>query len=279
MIIEITLEVVGEYSLYVFLVSFCCASFISIACAMRLFLITKPGWTITKIVHCLIPICLLARTNDLTVNFLERDYKMFFRPAEHQGVWDMFFASLPVYMFFTTYILVCLSWYYVFQKSFSRSPLHLSHIMKFYLAINVFVYTFYVTFVVLMSFHKLRKTTHIVETTFACTISILAGLGFALFGSKLYFRMRHLTVEQINKLTLKRKIGYIAIMCTFVFFLRACMIMISFFFFSKPYMLLINNIVWYIVIELVPSMAVLVLMGGNPLNKVVSPSETQPFIS
>ena len=55
---------------------------------------------------------------------------MFIRATVAQGVWATVLASLPVYLFFTTYILVCLSWYpslFIFSTLpiHSRSPNHI----------------------------------------------------------------------------------------------------------------------------------------------------------
>eukprot|EP00026_Physarum_polycephalum_P010835 Phypoly_transcript_11016.p1 GENE.Phypoly_transcript_11016~~Phypoly_transcript_11016.p1 ORF type:complete len:302 (-),score=14.46 Phypoly_transcript_11016:40-945(-) len=202
---------------------------------------------------------LSARMSDFVVNVVRaRQHKVAFYNPEHQNSQEMFSASLPLYLFFTTYILVCLSWFYFCQQNLPNSTFLLRRILRLYLYINIFVYTCYIIFIIFLSQEKYRNTTHTVETVFASSISFCAGLSFAYFGRRLYLRMR-----RVSKLNVSKKIGGIALMCTTLFFVRSCMTIMSYYLWKKPVPILIHNIIWFTLIELGPSIAILLLIGGT----------------
>eukprot|EP00026_Physarum_polycephalum_P013678 Phypoly_transcript_14104.p1 GENE.Phypoly_transcript_14104~~Phypoly_transcript_14104.p1 ORF type:complete len:199 (+),score=5.70 Phypoly_transcript_14104:154-750(+) len=186
--------------LIVFFGMYMCTFIIALGYAWRIFKTSKGKWTITKIVHCLIPVCLLARMSDFVVNVVRaRQHKVAFYNPEHQNSQEMFSASLPLYLFFTTYILVCLSWFYFCQQNLPNSTFLLRRILRLYLYINIFVYTCYIIFIIFLSQEKYRNTTHTVETVFASSISFCAGLSFAYFGRRLYLRMRRVSKLNVSK--------------------------------------------------------------------------------
>jgi len=278
----ILIEDVAKYCVYVLLVVFCWVSLLSVLCAMRIFLISKSGWTITKLVHCLIPLCLLARVNDYAVSISRAHYEMIIMPIQVQDWVEMLSGSLPVYMFFTTYILVCLSWFYVFKKSLSSSPDLFKQIMKLYLAINAFVYTIYITFVMLMVYlPHYRFEAHLVETFYSATISVMTGAAFAFYGRQLYSRVHAGTAINGTKLMVANKVVYTAVICTAVFFLRAAMIVSNFLFLRKPLFMLLQTLLWSVFIELLPCMAILVLLGRTavPRKSTMMDTETQRLVS
>jgi len=232
-------------------------------------------------VHFLIPLCLLARIGDLVLRLQRSHFDAVIMPVDHQDWLEMLTSSLPVYLFFTTYILVCLSWFYLFKKSFTNSPDLFWEIMKLYLVVNAFVYSFYTAFVILMCFPAWQLAVHIIETFFAMAISLLTGLAFAFYGSQLFSHMHMNSVFAINpsKLVVAQKVRYTAVICTLVFFLRAFMIVASFFFLQSAVEMIFDNIFWFTFVEILPCLSVLAILGRTAPKTKAPRHETKPLLT
>jgi len=260
---------IGTVALYLFMSAFYGLFVWSLFVCIRVWIVSKKGWTIVKVLHCLLPLCLAMRAADLTVNCVLSGNDIMTRPPERQSPWWMLSAALPVYLFFTTYILVCLLWVYLYCNNYRTAQFLMNQIKWIYLAINVFVYSVFSILMGLMFNDKQGtnlRSYHIVEACFATVISFCSGVVFLIFGLLLYSRLRMLQSLTEQRKRIAAKVGYTTALCTFVFILRSVMITVSFFLFLSPTKMLINNLVWYSTIELIPSTVIFYAILLHPLN-------------
>lgn len=268
----------AKFCVILFMVMFYCASTFAVLCCAQMLIFTRSGWNISKVLHCMITVCLILRSSDLTINFIVSGYEIIIRPPAHQSAWWFVSASLPVYMFFTTYVLVCLFWIYLYKDAYAYTTSIMRQIKIVYLCINIVVYGFWVSIVVGLfeAQPEYHFRIHAVETGFAASISFIAGTLFLVYGSKLYTRLKSLPAKSDPKKRLSkryktgkgpstkkrtiRRVGHLTVICTLVFLIRGCLILFSFFLFRTAFQMLVDNIMWYTMIEFVPSMSILILM-------------------
>jgi len=222
------------------------------------------------------PLCLVSRLSDLILYYAFIDFEQLLRSTTTQSALLMVSGSIPVYLFFTTYILVCLFWIYLYYNSYMPAQYLVNEIRQIYGVINFIVYTFWAIIVILMLFepHNVHYTIHAVETVFATIISFLAGILFLVYGVKLRAKLYMARVLSPNRMQLAKKVGYTTALCTFVFLLRGCMITLSFFVISKiPLAVYVNNVLWRVVIELIPSTLILFLIQNAESNASKVPTK------
>jgi len=214
----------------------------------------------------MLPICVLARCGDLLRNFKYDRNEMAGRPVWSQSPLDVLISSLPVYLFFTTYMQICLLWYYLPKMKSHGVHSRTKGLVVISVLINLFVYLCWISFIVAF-FLTAKKIVHTIETIFSTVLSVSAGMASLFFGVRLYIRLQNSLSHE--KKTITRKILATTVICTFVFLFRAVLIALTYFFFSAQIQIVIFNLIWWALIEIIPVLAITIVMNsGKPVSKV-----------
>jgi len=261
----------GELPFFIFCAVaslFCLVFVFSVAFAVRVHLRSK-HWNVTKVVLFLLPVCLLARCLDLLRNYMVSREELIGRPVTQQTPLDMLSGGLPVYLFFTTYIQVCLLWFYLHKIHKKDHRLSMSPLKNFKLVslvLNLLVYMCWAGFMVAFFLTGL-PIIHEAETLFSTAVSVAAGLASFYFGKQLHSQMTN-SLAADRRLMMIRKISYTTLICTFVFLIRAILIVFSFYYCrgAQQFDIILLNIIWWIIIEIAPTMMIILVMHSNSKN-------------
>jgi hypothetical protein len=171
--------------------------------------------------------------------------------------------SIPAYLYLSAYLLLIFFWAELYHFAYgSSSNTFVKRFLPHFVILNIAIYSIVILAFILYSVF-LNTNEYIaiiifkVEACFAASISIIAGLGFMFYGTKLYQQFAHFAINAKSKNKL-RQVGLLAGICTVCFVLRAIAIMFVEFVdvpneIGAPIILFI----FYGILEIVPSILML----------------------
>jgi hypothetical protein len=167
-------------------------------------------WTVSKIIKCLLPWCLLSVLVDLAFNW---DSNYFLQPQSSLKLGPIFLGGLPGYIFFSTYTLLVLFWIFLYHKA---HVLHAESIMKSvkwsWLILNAVVYTiWFVLLLVMLIFQLLDDmdalgVTHTVEAVYAASLNLGVALLFIVYGIRMICSMRKKPIMSASGIRVSRQV-------------------------------------------------------------------------
>jgi len=251
------LFIASEIILFIFLILYYTATILTFF--ISVLHLAKKKRNISKVLMSTLPLCFLARSIDLTVTYLVTGYDRLLDDAIYQSPWLFISASLPVYMFFSNYVSVCLYWILLLHKNvYLPVGVNKNKIKLWTLIIYGILYGFWLGIVIAFfaTPESQHLTIHTVETIYAALLSFIAGVVFVIIGPRLYSK---LTAHSSNLYSAVR-VSYTTVVCTFVFLFRGCFILISFYLFTTKVESLVGNIIWFLVAELIPSSIIIAVI-------------------
>ncbi|XP_075674747.1 tobamovirus multiplication protein 1-like [Castanea sativa] len=245
---------------YALCASYALVSFIALVQLLRIQLrVPEYGWTTQKVFHLM----------NFIVNGLRAVlfglYKSVFliRPKELH----MVLMELPTLLFFSTYTLLVLFWAEIYHQARS---LPTNKLRPAYYVINGLVYIIQVC---IWIFIRLSRSPVAVETAklFFSVISFSVALGFLIYGGRLFVMLRHFPIESRGRQKKLYEVGFVTGICCTCFLIRCVMLAFSAFDKDTDFDILnhpILNLIYYLLVEIVPSALVLIVLRKLPPRRV-----------
>jgi len=225
--------------------------------------------SLTLLIHALLPISFFIHSSALTVNAVLEPCFMLLSTAPADVKWVFILEGFPAYLYFSVGLVIVLFWVLLYHKANdceqpnARQDLNL--LRKYCVAANVLVYTIYLGLVIAMYFDtEYFAIIHTVEYSFLIFLSAAAMLGFMVYGTMLYCKLQPAANPSIRRLTLSKKVGFLAILFTITFLLRVLGI-VAVVYTKLPIIRFVARVVMLLLAEWIPSMAVLLAL--NPKSK------------
>lgn len=215
------------------------------------------GWTTQKVFHLL----------NFVVNIV-RAFVFVFRPqvqALKPHVFAAVLLDLPGLLFFTTYTLLVLFWAEIYHQA---RGLPTENLRPTFLITNAVIYIIQLV----IWGHVLLKPQHYrtideISKFFFAAVSLVAAVGFLLYGGRLFLMLHRFPIESRGRRKKLHEVGFVTAICFVCFLIRAVMIAISGFNQKGDLDVLDHpmlNLVYYLLVELVPSALVLYILRKLP---------------
>lgn len=197
------------------------------------------------------------------VTFALREKVQQMHPATVSAV----LLDLPGLLFFSTYTLLVLFWAEIYHQARSLPGTTLRPI---FVAFNVFVYAVQIGLWIYSSMvhGKQLALERVMSCIFLAIVSLSAAAGFLLYGGRLFTLLRRFPIESRGRKKKLREVGFVTCICAACFTARA--VIVAWSAFDKADADLdvmvhpLLNIVYYTVVELVPSALVLYILRKLP---------------
>lgn len=245
---------------YALCAAYTLVSFIALVQLVRIQMrVPEYGWTTQKVFHLM----------NFVVNGLRAVlfglYKSVFaiRPKALEQV----LMEAPGLLFFSTYTLLVLFWAEIYHQARSE-PAH--KLRPTYFIINGFIYLIQIIIWIYMSASR-TPTGLAVAELFLAVISFFAALGFLLYGGRLFFLLRRFPIESRGRQKKLYEVGSVTSICCTCFMIRCVLLAFSAFKESADLDVLdhpILNLVYYLLVEIVPSALVLFILRKLPPRRV-----------
>ncbi|KAL8229872.1 hypothetical protein R6Q57_014772 [Mikania cordata] len=213
------------------------------------------GWTTQKVFHFLNFLVNGARC--LTFVFRRDVEQLTPEIAQHM------LLDLPSLVFFTTYALLVLFWAEIYYQAKAIST---DGLRPGFFAINGIVYAIQIILWLIIWWKPIHILV-IISKIFFAGVSLMAALGFLLYGGRLFLMLQQFPVESKGRRKKLHEVGYVTTIC-FACFLVRC-IMMCFNAFNKAANLDILehpvlNFIYYLLVEILPSSLVLFILRKLP---------------
>eukprot|EP00271_Cylindrocystis_brebissonii_P010163 TRINITY_DN26267_c0_g1_i1.p1 TRINITY_DN26267_c0_g1~~TRINITY_DN26267_c0_g1_i1.p1 ORF type:complete len:301 (-),score=38.73 TRINITY_DN26267_c0_g1_i1:610-1512(-) len=185
--------------------------------------------------------------------------------------------DLPGILFFTTYTLLVLFWAEIYHQA---RGLPTDNLRPSFLITNAAIYL--IQFGIWGYMWLSPENFDFVDTLskfFFAGVSLSAATGFLLYGGRLFLMLRRFPIESRGRRKKLSEVGYVTAICFICFSVRAIMIAISAFneraFDLDVLYHPLLNLVYYTLVELLPSALVLFILRRLPPRR--NPNVTQPI--
>lgn len=215
------------------------------------------GWTTQKVFHLL----------NFVVNFVRAFVFVFRRQVQElkPHVFSAVLLDLPGLLFFTTYTLLVLFWAEIYHQA---RGLPTESLRPGFLITNAVIYVVQLViwcYVLLQPQHY--ETVDEISKFFFAIVSLLAAVGFLLYGGRLFLMLHRFPIESRGRRKKLHEVGFVTAICFICFLVRAVMIAYSgvnkradLDVLNHP----VLNLAYYLLVELVPSALVLYILRKLP---------------
>ncbi|XP_024930973.2 tobamovirus multiplication protein 1 isoform X4 [Ziziphus jujuba] len=180
---------------------------------------------------------------------------------------EMVLMDLPGLLFFSTYTLLVLFWAEIYNQARSLST---NKLRPVYYVTNGLVYFIQVC---IWIFIRLSRSPAAVEAAklFFSIISFCAALGFLLYGGRLFVMLRRFPIESRGRQKKIYEVGCVTGICCTCFLVRCFVLAFSAFDEDADVNVMdhpILNLLYYMVVEILPSALVLFILRKLPPRRV-----------
>lgn len=213
------------------------------------------GWTTQKVFHLLNFIVNGVRA----AVFLFREDVQGLTPEILQHV----LLDLPGILFFTTYTLLVLFWAEIYHQARSlptdslRPTFLITNAIIYFVQACIWVYLWATPSSLVMTIAKF----------FFAVVSLMAALGFLLYGGRLFLMLRRFPIESKGRRKKLREVGCVTAICFICFTIRSFIMAFSVFNKAIDLDVLyhpILNAIYYTLVEIIPSALVLYILRKLP---------------
>ncbi|KAL9680469.1 hypothetical protein QQ045_018348 [Rhodiola kirilowii] len=213
------------------------------------------GWTTQKVFHFL----------NFLVNGVRSVVFLFRRDVQklHPEVMQHVVLDVPSLAFFTTYGLLVLFWAEIYYQARAVSTDHLRP--NFYTT-NGIVFAIQVVMWLILWWKPTHAMVALSKMFFA-GVSLFAGLGFLLFGGRLFLMLQRFPEESKGRSKKLQEVGYVTTICFSCFLIRCIMECLNAFDKAANLDVLdhpILNLLYYLLVEILPSSLVLFILRKLP---------------
>jgi hypothetical protein len=213
------------------------------------------GWTTQKVFHLLNFIVNGVRA----AVFCLREDVQGLSPEILQHV----LLDLPGILFFTTYTLLVLFWAEIYHQARSlptdslRPTFLITNATIYFVQACIWVYLWWTPSALVMTVAKF----------FFAVVSLMAALGFLLYGGRLFLMLRRFPIESKGRRKKLREVGCVTAICFICFTIRSFIMAFSVFNKAIDLDVLyhpILNAIYYTLVEIIPSALVLYILRKLP---------------
>ncbi|GAA0150979.1 hypothetical protein LIER_09797 [Lithospermum erythrorhizon] len=213
------------------------------------------GWTTQKVFHFL--------------NFLVNGFRcmvfVFRRDVQKMSpeIVQHILLDMPSLAFFTTYALLVLFWAEIYYQARGVST---DGLRPSFFMINGVVYIIQIL-LWLITWWKPVRFLIILSKMFFAGVSMLAALGFLVYGGRLFLMLKRFPVESKGRRKKLQEVGYVTTVCFTCFIIRCIMMCFDAFDATADLDVLdhpILNLIYYLLVEILPSSLVLFILRKLP---------------
>ncbi|KAK9059951.1 hypothetical protein SSX86_020655 [Deinandra increscens subsp. villosa] len=220
------------------------------------------GWTTQKVFHFL---NVLVNGVRCSIFVFHHDVQQL-KPEIVQHV----LLDVPSLAFFTTYALLVLFWAEIYYQARGVST---DGLRPTFFAINGIIYAIQIV-LWLITWWKPISAIVILSKMFFAGVSLLAALGFLLYGGRLFLMLQRFPVESKGRLKKLQEVGYVTTICFACFLVRCIMICFNAFDEAANLDLMehpVLNFIYYSLVEILPSSLVLIILRKLPSKRAITP--------
>ncbi|CAI0407166.1 unnamed protein product [Linum tenue] len=219
------------------------------------------GWTTQKVFHLMNFIVNGVRA--LVFGFHMHVFGL------HPKVLTLLSLDLPGLLFFSTYTLLVLFWAEIYHQVSARS-LPTDKLRVFYISINAIIYCIQAVIWVYLWVND-NSVVELIGKIFIAVVSIIAALGFLLYGGRLFFMLRRFPIESKGRRKKLHEVGSVTAICFTCFLIRCFVVLLSAFDADASLDVLdhpVLNLIYYTLVEILPSALVLYILRKLPPKRV-----------
>ncbi|XP_034928056.1 tobamovirus multiplication protein 1 [Populus alba] len=175
--------------------------------------------------------------------------------------------DLPGLLFFSTYTLLVLFWAEIYHQARS---LPTDKLRVVYISVNVAMYFVQVCIWVYLWVDD-NSIVELIGKIFIAVVSILAALGFLVYGGRLFFMLRRFPIESKGRRKKLHEVGSVTAICFTCFLIRCFVIFLSAFDADASLDVLdhpVLNLIYYMLVEILPSALVLFILRKLPPKRI-----------
>lgn len=217
------------------------------------------GWTTQKVFHLMNFIVNGVRA--VVFGFHNQVFDL------HPKVLTWVLLDLPGLLFFSTYTLLVLFWAEIYHQARS---LPTDKLRTVYIAVNGAIYFVQICIWIYLWIDD-NSVVEFVGKVFIAVVSILAALGFLLYGGRLFFMLRRFPIESKGRRKKLHEVGSVTAICFTCFLIRSFVVLLSAFDTDASLDVLnhpILNLIYYMLVEILPSALVLFILRKLPPKRI-----------
>ncbi|KAJ9136326.1 hypothetical protein P3X46_033417 [Hevea brasiliensis] len=217
------------------------------------------GWTTQKVFHLMNFIVNGVRA--ILFGFHKQVFVL------HPKVLTLVLLDLPGLLFFSTYTLLVLFWAEIYHQARS---LPTDKLRIVYILVNGGIYFLQVCIWVYLWIHD-NSVVEFIGKIFVAVVSIIAALGFLLYGGRLFFMLRRFPIESKGRRKKLNEVGSVTAICFTCFLIRCFVVLLSAFDSDASLDVLdhpVLNLIYYMLVEILPSALVLYILRKLPPKRI-----------
>ncbi|KAI4312007.1 hypothetical protein MLD38_036866 [Melastoma candidum] len=217
------------------------------------------GWTTQKVFHLMNFI-----VNGVRAVVFGFHHEVF---ALQPKVIMLVLLDLPGLLFFSTYTLLVLFWAEIYHQARS---LPTDKLKIFYMSINGAIYVIQICIWIYLWIDD-NSVVEFIGKIFIAVISIIAALGFLLYGGRLFMMLRRFPIESKGRRKKLHEVGSVTAICFTCFIIRCIVVLLSAFDSDASLDVLdhpILNLIYYMLVEILPSALVLYILRKLPPKRI-----------
>ncbi|CAK9146841.1 unnamed protein product [Ilex paraguariensis] len=217
------------------------------------------GWTTQKVFHLMNFIVNGVRS--VVFGFHQQVFHL------HPRVLLLILLDLPGLLFFSTFTLLVLFWAEIYHQARS---LPTDKLRLWYISVNGAVYFIQACIWVYFWIDD-NSTVEFIGKIFIAVVSLIAALGFLLYGGRLFFMLRRFPIESKGRRKKLHEVGSVTAICFACFLIRCFMVVLSAFDSDASLDVLnhpVLNLIYYMVVEILPSALVLYILRKLPPKRI-----------
>lgn len=182
-------------------------------------------------------------------------------------VFTLMLVEFPGLLFFSTYTLLVLFWAEIYHQARS---LPADKLRIVYISVNGGVYLIQVCLWIYLWIND-NDVAESVGKIFMAVVSLIAALGFLIYGGRLFFMLRRFPIESKGRRKKLHEVGSVTAVCFACFLLRCFVVALSAFDKDASLDVLdhpVLNLVYYLLAEILPSALVLFILRKLPPKRV-----------
>ncbi|CAK7351099.1 unnamed protein product [Dovyalis caffra] len=217
------------------------------------------GWTTQKVFHLMNFVVNGVRA--IVFGFHKQVFIM------HPKALVLLLLDLPGLLFFSTYTLLVLFWAEIYHQARS---LPTDKLRVVYISVNAAVYFIQVCIWVYLWVDD-NSVVELIGKIFVAVVSIIAALGFLVYGGRLFFMLRRFPIESKGRRKKLHEVGSVTAICFTCFLIRCFVILLSAFEADASLDVLdhpVLNLIYYLLVEILPSALVLYILRKLPPKRI-----------
>ncbi|KAL1567745.1 E3 ubiquitin-protein ligase tom1 [Salvia divinorum] len=175
--------------------------------------------------------------------------------------------DLPDLLFFSTYTLLVLFWAEIYHQARS---LPTDKLRIFYISINGAIYIIQFCIWLYLGLDE-NVIVQFIGKIFIAVVSVIAALGFVIYGGRLFFMLRRFPIESKGRRKKLHEVGSVTAICFTCFLIRCFVVLLSAFYSDASLDVMYHpvlNLIYYMLVEILPSALVLFILRKLPPKRI-----------